>query len=79
MKQHELSQMKRMIFKKGDSVMLRDILSYAIIYVLVWLVWCGLESLIYGEIQPRVVDDIVSLLLSISIFSQYKSNTERKG
>lgn len=52
--------------------MLRDILSYIIIYVLIWVIWCGLEALIYGEIQPRKVDDIIALILTISIFLNYK-------
>lgn len=57
--------------------MLRGILTYIIIDLLVWLVWCGLEALIYGEVQPRIVDDIVSLVLTASLFSQYKSNIKK--
>lgn len=31
-------------------------------YLILALVWQGLELLIYHQIQPRVVDDIVSIL-----------------
>lgn len=32
------------------------------VWIVFALVWMGLELLLYGEIQPRIVDDIMWLL-----------------
>lgn len=35
----------------------------------IWcLVWCGLELMLYGEIQPRKVDDIMTNIFAITLF-----------
>lgn len=52
--------------------MVRDIAVCAIISLAVQGLWYSLELLIYGEIQPRAVDDIIGLLLVSSIFLNYK-------
>ncbi len=37
--------------------------------IYIWcLVWCGLELMIYGEIQPRKVDDIMTGIFGITLF-----------
>lgn len=36
------------------------------------LVWYLLEFLFYGEIQPRIVDECISLLWTIAIFFAYR-------
>ena len=33
-------------------------------FVAIGLLWMGLERLIYGEVQPRLVDDLISLAWS---------------
>lgn len=43
-------------------------LQILIIYIIVSFVWSGLEYLIYGERHPRLVDDIVGIILVISIW-----------
>ena len=44
---------------------------YALLYIIVVLVitygWQGLELLFYGEVQHRVVDDIVGTVLMLSV------------
>lgn len=32
------------------------------LFLVLALIWQGLELLIYGQIQPRIVDDIMGLL-----------------
>lgn len=47
------------------------LLCFVIYYVIVFLItfgWQGLELLFYGEIQHRVVDDIIGGILLLSIF-----------
>ncbi len=33
-------------------------------FTAIGLLWMGLERLIYGEVQPRLVDDLISLAWS---------------
>lgn len=42
-------------------------LIYIITVLIVVFGWQGLELLIYGEIQPRLVDDIIGILFTWSI------------
>lgn len=51
---------------------LRFIISVLIIYLVIGLLWRGVEKLIYGHVTPRYIDDIVSLILSISIYYNIK-------
>lgn len=44
---------------------------------LVHAVWCGLEMLFYGEIQPRAVDDIMSFIITLSLYCNYKQAKEK--
>ena len=39
--------------------------------------WQVVEKIIYGVIQPRVVDDIVALPLTLIIYLMWKFKTER--
>ena len=32
-------------------------------------IWMGLEMIFYGEVQHRIVDDIISIFIIISFFS----------
>ena len=40
------------------------------VWIVFALVWMGLELLLYGEIQPRIVDDIMWFLFLLSRFAQ---------
>ena len=42
------------------------------ISALVQALWCGLEMLIYGETQHRTVDDIMTVILTASLYFNYK-------
>lgn len=45
--------------------------------ILLTIFWQVIEIIIYGFIQPRVVDDIVSLPLALIIYLMWKFKTER--
>lgn len=46
----------------------KEILTAVGIWSLVGLSWQILETLMYGEVQPRSVDTIVTAVLSLSIY-----------
>lgn len=46
----------------------KEILTAVGIWSLVGLAWQILEILMYGEVQPRSVDTIVTAVLSLSIY-----------
>lgn len=39
--------------------------------------WMGAETLFYGEVQHRIVDDIISIPLAAIIYFMWKFKTER--
>jgi hypothetical protein len=41
------------------------------------LVWMGAEKLLYGEVQHRVVDDIIFMPLLLIVYMMWKFKTER--
>jgi amino acid permease len=41
------------------------------------LFWMGCEKLIYGAVQHRIVDDIISLPLMFIVYMMWKFKTER--
>lgn len=43
------------------------IVTFLLIYLIIGLCWQALELFFYGEVQPRVVDDIISVILAVSI------------
>ena len=49
----------------------KELLKWSLIYCVTALIitygWQGLELLIYGEIQHRVIDDIVGMVLILSV------------
>jgi amino acid permease len=46
-------------------------------FIVLNLVWMGIEKLLYGAIQHRVVDDIISVPLILIIYLMWKFKTER--
>lgn len=48
------------------------IFSVFIIYVVVTLLWQGAEMLFYGKVTPKFIDDIVALILALSIYINIK-------
>ena len=47
-------------------------------FVAIGLRWMGLEQLIYGEVQPRIVDDLVSLAWSAMAWCAYYLGREHE-
>lgn len=47
-------------------------------FVVISLLWMGLEQLIYGEVQPRIVDDLVSLAWSAMAWCAYYLGREHE-
>ena len=45
-------------------------------FVAIGLLWMGLERLIYGEVQPRLVDDLISLAWSAMAWCAYHLGRE---
>ena len=56
---------------------MRDLAVSITIAFLVQAVWCGLELLLYGEIQTRKVDSIIAVILTLSLYINYKQYKER--
>lgn len=46
-------------------------------YLILSLFWIGIEKLIYGNIQPRIVDDIISIPILTIVYFMWKFKTER--
>jgi len=46
-------------------------------YLALCLVWQGLEKIIYGEVQLRTVDDIISIPILVITYLMFKFKTER--
>lgn len=44
----------------------------AFIYLCVSFIWVVAEQLIYGSIQPRIVDNAVAVLLTLSVYKNLK-------
>jgi len=52
---------------------IKRFITFAIILFIVQGLWMGLELCFYGEIQPRIVDNVVGLILAISLFYNLKA------
>lgn len=46
-------------------------------YVVLGLLWMGIEQVLYGVVQHRVVDDIISLPIVFIIYMMWMFKTER--
>lgn len=46
-------------------------------FLILSLIWQGLELIIYGEIQPRVVDDIMGLLFIPFIWKTFENRNSK--
>lgn len=51
---------------------------FLVAFTAIGLLWMGLERLIYGEIQPRVVDDLISLAWSAMAWCAYYLGREHE-
>lgn len=51
---------------------------FLVAFVAISLLWMGLEQLIYGEVQPRLVDDLISLAWSAMAWCAYYLGREHE-
>ena len=55
----------------SDKLNLPGVIVCILISFIVQTVWSGLELLIYGETQSRIVDDVISIILTGSLYFNY--------
>ncbi len=51
--------------------MLIEFLIGFLMYVAITVVWQITEKLIYGKTSPRLIDDVVAVILSISLYHNF--------
>lgn len=51
---------------------------FLIAFAVIGILWAALERLIYGEIQPRIVDDMISLAWSGMAWCAYYLGREHE-
>ncbi|NHC21010.1 hypothetical protein G6554_22575 [Bacillus sp. MM2020_4] len=61
-------EVERKSVAKGSEKMLQAIFWVMLIFLVVGGIWSLVEKLIYGQITPRILDDIICLVLSISLY-----------
>lgn len=49
-----------------------EFITSLIVFLAICAIWMWLELLFYGEVQPRVVDDIIGLILFVFIYEDTK-------
>jgi hypothetical protein len=49
--------------------MIIKILVFILIYVLVVFSWNVVEKVLHGKVTPKTIDDVVALVLTISIYN----------
>ena len=59
--------MENQILKEKVKEWLKWSLIYCVTALIITYGWQGLELLFYGEVQHRVVDDIVGMVLMLSV------------
>jgi hypothetical protein len=43
-----------------------------LIYIVIAILWMIAEKIIYGVITPRILDDIVAIILATSLYFNFK-------
>lgn len=56
----------------------RKILSIYVIFIIVALFWMVLEQMILGETRPDSVDSIIAIILSVSLYFNFKNSKKFK-
>jgi hypothetical protein len=49
-----------------------DIIVILILYLFIAFVWTIVEKALYGQITPRLLDDVVAIILAISLYLNLK-------
>jgi len=80
--------MERISKREGGAAMrlrqaIEALLCYSVSLFAIGLLWMALEALIYGEVQPRAVDDLIALAWSAMAWAAYglgcRHGKERRG
>lgn len=58
--------------KNKDKLFISAI-NILLLYIMIGALWIIAEKLIYGQITPRVIDDIVALILATSLHINIKN------
>ena len=58
--------------KEMEKMLSRVFFNACIKYLLISVLWMTLERIIYGRVQPRIVDDIIGLILFWYIYQAEK-------
>ena len=58
--------------REAERMLSRAFFNTCIKYLLISVLWMALERIIYGEVQPRIVDDIIGLILFWYIYRAEK-------
>lgn len=48
------------------------IIAVIVLYVIIGLAWAGVEKLLYGKTIPSKIDDVVAVILAISLYFNLK-------
>ena len=48
------------------------ILWIAIFYIIIALVWQMVEYKFYGKVSPRTIDDVIALILAVSLYFNFR-------
>jgi hypothetical protein len=57
--------------------LLIDAFFVLLIYLIIAVLWQFAEKIFYGHVTPRFIDDVVALILAISLYINLKKN--KKG
>lgn len=58
--------------REGVIHFLLDVIGVVVLYLVISLIWMAAEKLIYGQITPRFIDDVVALVLAVSLYFNFK-------
>ena len=54
------------------SIKFMDIMYVIWLYLLIGFVWVGAEKLFYGVRTPRLIDDVVAIILAVALYISFR-------
>lgn len=48
------------------------VLAIVILYLIIGFTWAGVEKMLYGKTMPSKIDDVVAVILAISLYFNLK-------
>lgn len=49
-----------------------DVMYVLWLYLLIGLIWAGAEKLFYGVSTPRLIDDVVAIILAVVLYISFR-------